>query len=940
MHDLALPRVGPRRRPASWPLIPSSSAILTGVLVAIAYYVGCLAGFSLRFPSSGIAYVWPPNAVLITALLLTPPRNWALVLGAAFAAHGLAHASDGLPLITWLCQFIGNGLQAVLAAAIVLRFTDRSLRFNTLRGMTVFIVGAAFIAPAIASLIPAYVYTRMGWASDYWSAWGIRTLTNIITTLTLVPPLVLLFGDTRRVLTGVTLARAAEFTFLVVGLFAVDVIARDVANIEHLGFLPSLCAPLPFLIWAAVRFGPGGVAVCLLTVAWISITAALGERSPLAGATPAQTAVAVQLFIGIWALPLMLLSALFQETRDARRVLVANEERLTIAQEAGKVAAFEWFPGTRRSVWSRELEGLYGFPPGGFDGSDETWLNLIHPDDRGRVEEERRRTLATGTESIEFRVVWPDGTVRWLYARGRAHYDADRNPTRVVGVNVDITERKRAETALRQNEAEKSALLRAIPDLMFVQSTDAQHRYLDYYAKNSSDLLVSTDQILGKPMRDVLPTELAESFERIFSETVTSGEPRIIEYSLPIRGEARSYEARVVACDDDRLLSIVRDITDRRRAEDAVEVTRQRYALATAAGSVGVWDWNLATNEIYVDPELKGLLGFEDREIQNDLDDWGRRVHPDDTDLVMSRARAYIEGKTPSFDVEHRMIHKDGSIRWFMARGSLVSPGRGWPDRIIGTDIDITERKQAEAALHGAQQQLTQMSRAIALGELAASIAHEVNQPLSAIITNAEACVRLVEDGSLRSGEVRDALASIVDDAYRASTVIIRTRELFRPGPHERVSVELNGAIVEVLALTRSAAVRNGVSVRLELANHELLVMGDRVQLQQLLLNLIVNAVDAMSQATGRPHVLLVRSWRERDFVCVAVRDTGHGFGLQDVERLFEPFYSTKPQGMGIGLAVSRSIIRAHSGTLMATLNEDAGATFQLTIPAIAEQDG
>jgi PAS domain S-box-containing protein len=839
-----------------------------------------------------------------------------------------------------MCQFLGNGLQAVLAAAIILRFSDRPYQFNSLRSMTVFIVGGAFVAPAIASVIPAYVYLRMGWASAYWSAWGLRTLINVVTTLTLVPPLVLILGDTRSVLTSVTFARAGEFTVLMVGLFAVDVLTFVGGHTEYLGFLPALCAPLPLLIWAAVRFGPGGLSVSLLGVAWISITTALDGHSPLAGATPVQTAVAVQLFIGIWALPLMLMSALFEETRDARETLVANQERLAIAQEAGKVAAFEWFPVERRSVWSRELEGLYGFQPGGFDGTDEAWLNRIHPDDRGRVEEERRRTLATGTESIEFRVVWPDGALRWLYARGRAHHGPDGAPDRVVGVNVDITEQKRTEDALRQSEAEKEAIIRAMPDLMFVQSTDAQHRYLDYYAQNRHRLLVSPGRFLGKPMREVLPTELAESFELLFKQAVESGEPGTIEYSLPIRGEDRSYEARVVARDDDRLLSIVRDITDRKRIEEAVQVSRQRYALATAAGGVGVWDWSLETNQIYVDPQLKGLLGFEDWEIENTLDEWGRRVHPDDAELVMSRAREHIEGRTPSFDVEHRMIHKDGSIRWFLARGSLVSSDHERPNRIIGTDTDITARKRAETALQAAQQELTQMSRATALGELAASIAHEVDQPLAAIVVNAAACLRWVDDGSLRSGEVREALAGIVDDANRASTVIARTRELFRHGSHETVSVELNGTIMEVLALTRSVVQREGVSVRLELAQGELLVMGDRVQLQQVLLNLIVNGMDAMRQVTGGDRVLFLRSWSEQGFACVAVRDTGHGFDPGDVERLFDPFYSTKPQGMGIGLAVSRSIVRAHGGRLLATLNEDNGATFQFRIPAAAEQDG
>src|SRR5688572_20752002 len=238
------------------------------VFVGLAYYVGCLLGFVFRFPSSGIAYIWPPNAILLTALYISNRNAWPMILGAALVAHGAAHAGDGVPVLSWLWLFLGNAVQAVLAAAIVLRVCRPSSCGETLRAVTVFVLGAAVAAPAMASLLPAAFYVRMGWATDFWTAWGMRTLTNIVTTITLVPPLVAVFGPDRRLWRGLTVSRTAEFIVILLGLFGADLLAGRLAGPSLAGTPPALYACMPFAMWAAARFGIPGLSTCLLAVAY------------------------------------------------------------------------------------------------------------------------------------------------------------------------------------------------------------------------------------------------------------------------------------------------------------------------------------------------------------------------------------------------------------------------------------------------------------------------------------------------------------------------------------------------------------------------------------------------------------------------------------------------------------------------------------------------
>jgi C4-dicarboxylate-specific signal transduction histidine kinase len=249
------------------------------------------------------------------------------------------------------------------------------------------------------------------------------------------------------------------------------------------------------------------------------------------------------------------------------------------------------------------------------------------------------------------------------------------------------------------------------------------------------------------------------------------------------------------------------------------------------------------------------------------------------------------------------------------------------------------QRKRAEEELRDTQLQLAHVTRVATLGELTASIAHEINQPLAAVVNNASACLRWLAANNVE--EARHSAELIRADGQRAGDIIQRIRSLAKKAPPQKDWIDINQSIREVIALARSEVQRQGVSVEMELSDvqHAQLVFADRIQLQQVILNLIMNAVEAMSEMSNGPRELLIRTGAEASgSIVVAVRDSGPGLSPENLERLFTPFYTTKPQGLGMGLAICRSIVEAHGGKLWATANEDRGATFQFTLPTEVER--
>ena len=370
---------------------------------------------------------------------------------------------------------------------------------------------------------------------------------------------------------------------------------------------------------------------------------------------------------------------------------------------------------------------------------------------------------------------------------------------------------------------------------------------------------------------------------------------------------------------------------ERALSEAALKRSEAFLAEAQHLSRIGSFAWRLAKNEITWSEQLYRIFEF-DPQVTVTLELIGSRVHPEDLPLL----RDMIERASSAagdFQYEHRLLMPDNSIKYLhmIAHGTRNDEGEL---EYIGACQDVTQRQSSEEALAKARSELAHVARVMSLGAFTASIAHEVNQPLSGIITNANTCLRMLAADPPNVDGARETARRTIRDGDRAAAVITRLRALFSKKDATIESVDLNDATREVIALSLSELQRNRVILRSDLADNLPAVAGDRVQLQQVILNLVRNASDAMSGIDDRPRQLLIRTEPdEGGHVRLSVQDAGVGFDPQVMDRLFDSFYTTKDDGMGIGLSVSRSIIASHHGRLWATPNEGPGATFSFSIP-------
>jgi len=334
----------------------------------------------------------------------------------------------------------------------------------------------------------------------------------------------------------------------------------------------------------------------------------------------------------------------------------------------------------------------------------------------------------------------------------------------------------------------------------------------------------------------------------------------------------------------------------------------------------------------YCNARVLDYTGFSAEEIMGD--GWLRLLHPDDIGETTRVWMSCVRNGAP-YRVEVRTFHAaDLTYRWCITRAFPLRDQQGRILKWHGTIVDMHDWKRAQEELRNTQAELAHMARVMTMGELTASIAHEINQPLSGIITNASTCLRMLAADPPNVDGARETARRTIRDGNRASDVITRLRALFSKKDSSTESVDLNEATREVIALSSTTLQKNKVILRLELADDLPFVTGDRVQLQQVILNLLANASDAMSTVDDRPRKLLIKTEQdEGDGVRLTVQDAGVGFDPQTADRLFDPFYSTKDNGMGIGLSVSRSIIESHRGRLWAVPNDGPGATFPFSVP-------
>jgi two-component system, LuxR family, sensor kinase FixL len=368
-------------------------------------------------------------------------------------------------------------------------------------------------------------------------------------------------------------------------------------------------------------------------------------------------------------------------------------------------------------------------------------------------------------------------------------------------------------------------------------------------------------------------------------------------------------------------------------SEADLRETQQRMELAANAAELGMWIWDIVGDQVWITDKGRSLFGFATSE-KLDFDRFRNRIHPEDRKSVLEAVANSLQTGA-EYQAEFRVVLPDGQLRWIAGRGHVEFDGNSRPVRMRGASFDITKRKQAELEAVCQRNQMAHLSRVTTLGELSGSIAHELNLPLSAILSNAQAAQRILANGDVNRAEVQEILDDIVSEDRHAGEVIRRLRVLLQNGDVQQHALCINEIVQDVLNLVRSDLIHQKVAVDCELAQNLPTVTGDPVQLQQVLLNLIVNACDAIAQCDIQRRRILIRAANADDGNAVVVSVADHGSGIleKELEQIFQPFFTTKKKGMGLGLSVCRTIITAHRGKLWATNNPDGGATFHVSLP-------
>jgi len=650
------------------------------ISVAVAYYFGVRIGLALTMPAQTISTLWPPNAILLAALLLTPAEMWWLILVAVFPAHLAGEWLEGIPLRMVLCWFISNCSEALIGACII-RSVYSSPRLDSLKQLVVFVLGGVLIAPFLSSFLDAAFVTwnRFGTMS-YWGLWRTRVFSNGLATMTLVP-VILQFSKVEPLVWW----RTSRGRFLEAAALAVGLLITCVLIFTHafpLSHMPVvlLYAPFPFLLWAAVRFRPGGAAATLLVLALFSVWAAIHAQPPFDTSSPRQNALLLQMFLFFTEIPMLALGAAMAERRQGEQALRRSEERFAVAFRASPDA-----------------------------------LAIV------------RRSDGTIVDVNE----------RW------AHLFGINGSTAIGHTPMDLR--------------------------LFLHPADGQ---------------------------------------RVTNHLATRGHLRDVELQL------RTQHNTVI--------------------------------------------------------------------------------------------RAVLTAESVSMGDEHCFL--------IVVR-------------------DVTDRRRAEMQLMQHRAEIAHLSRVALLGELSAAFAHELNQPLAAIMANARAGQRLMLREPPDSIEVRNILEDIVADDRRASEVIHRLQALLKRGELQLQPLDINEVVREVVDLVHTELIRREVLLHTVLAPDLPRVPADRVQMQQVLMNLVFNACEAMTeQPREERRVTIITRSTAGGEVAVAVADQGVGIPEGKEEQVFEPFYTSKRHGLGLGLTICRTIVTAHGGALWAANNPDRGATFHIVL--------
>jgi PAS domain S-box-containing protein len=630
--------------------------------------------------------------------------------------------------------------------------------------------------------------------------------------------------------------------------------------------------------------------------------------------------------------------------QDLYATLQQSEAFLAEAQRLSKTGSFGWCVTTGEIRWSEETFRIFEYERS-TKPTVELVLQRVHPEDAAFVQQTIERASQDANDfDHEYRLVMPDRSIKYVHVVAHALSGAS-NGIEFVGAVMDVTESKRAEKNLRRSEE----------SLLEAQKLSHTGSWRHELASGKVTVSPEIYRIHG-----IRPDEDPSNTEFFFSKFHPEDRTRVVELFQKAEIEKTDFQVdyRILLPDGTikylhttghpilsasgelaEFIGTAMDVTAAKQAEEALRRNESYLAEAQRLTRTGSWAWNAATRQsLYWSQENYRLFGFDPEGGIPSDEAFYQRIHPDDRDRI--RREVFLERpyEGSDFDVDFRIILPGGIIKYVRSTGHPVRNISGDLLEYVGTSIDVTERKQAEEErerLRQVQADLAHLSRVTTMGELTASLAHEIRQPISAAMTNANTCVRWLGRDQPDLAEGREAAARIVKDVTRAADIMSRISSLFKKEALQRELVDVNELIREMIVLLRSEANRYSISIRTELAEDLPTVMADRVQLQQVFMNLMLNGIDAMKETT-REGELTITSQVEHGHVQVSVSDNGVGLRPEQADKIFKAFFTTKDNGTGMGLPISRSIIESHGGHLWATGVPGSGATFQFTLPATA----